>query len=157
MPKQSPKVYADTSIFGGAFDERFSDATWKFLELIRKGNFELVISDVVREEISGAPPPVVQLYKEFARFAGIAEVTEDALVLRDAYQAAGILGPRWRTDALHVALATISRCEIITSWNFSHIVHFEKIPRYNAVNALRGFDPVRIHSPLELIGHEDDD
>jgi hypothetical protein len=28
---------------------------------------------------------------------------------------------------------------MIISWNFKHIVHFQKIPKYNAVNALNGY------------------
>ena len=42
-------------------------------------------------------------------------------------------------DALHVAMATVSECELIVSWNFKDIVHFEKIPKYNAVNVLNGY------------------
>ena len=38
-----------------------------------------------------------------------------------------------------VALATVSKCSLIVSWNFKHIVHFEKIPLYNAVNTLKRF------------------
>jgi len=37
-------------------------------------------------------------------------------------------------DALHVAVATVSNCRLIVSWNFKHIVNFQKIPLYNGVN-----------------------
>jgi predicted nucleic acid-binding protein len=154
MAIRALKTYADTSIFGGAFDDRFKDATGRFLEAVGRGEFILVVSEIVRAEIASAPPPVVELYRQLVSDALTVEVTEEALALRDAYQAAGILGPRWKTDALHVAIASVSECDIIASWNFSHIVHFDKIPRYNAVNALGGFRPVRIHSPWELVGNE---
>lgn len=46
---------------------------------------------------------------------------------------------------------------MIVSWNFKHIVHFEKIPLYNAVNTLQGFGPIQIYSPLEVAGHGNQD
>ena len=41
------------------------------------------------------------------------------------------------------------------SWNFQHIVHFQKIPQYNAVNALHGYNSIAIHSPREVINDDD--
>ncbi|MHC4542617.1 MAG: type II toxin-antitoxin system VapC family toxin, partial [Planctomycetota bacterium] len=61
------------------------------------------------------------------------------------------------TDALHVALATVSQSSLIVSWNFKHIVNFQKIPRYNAVNTLHGQNEIAIYSPLEVIEYEDED
>jgi len=56
-----------------------------------------------------------------------------------------------------VALATVAGCDLIVNWNFRHIVHFERIPLYNAVNSLRGYGRIDIHSPWEVIEHEDQD
>ncbi len=36
------------------------------------------------------------------------------------------------------------------SWNFRHIVHFDKIRRFNAVNLEAGYKPISIHSPREV-------
>lgn len=58
-------------------------------------------------------------------------------------------------DALHVALATTSGCAMIVSWNFKHIVHYDKIRLYNAVNILRGYDEINIFSPWEVIDYEE--
>ena len=77
------------------------------------------------------------------------------LDLRDAYLAAKIVGRRWSTDALHVALATVSGCRVIVSWNFNHIVHFQKIPLYNAVSAVHGYGPIAIHTPQEVTDYEE--
>ena len=41
------RVYADTSVFGGAFDEDFDEASGLFIEAIRRGSFKFVVSDVV--------------------------------------------------------------------------------------------------------------
>ena len=42
------------------------------------------------------------------------------------------------------------------SWNLKHIVHFQKIPRYNAVNTLHGLQELSIHSPQEVIAYEEE-
>jgi hypothetical protein len=76
----------------------------------------------------------------------------DAAALQEAYLKAGILSARSEDDALHVAIATVARCSLIVSWNFRHIVHFEKIPLYNAVNTLKGYGTIGIFSPLEVFG-----
>ncbi len=80
---------------------------------------------------------------------------ERVLALREAYLSAGILGPDWADDAGHVAAATVGGADLIVSWNFRHIVHFEKIRLYNAVNALNNYRAVEIRSPLEVIDYED--
>jgi hypothetical protein len=84
-------------------------------------------------------------------------VTGETLQLQHAYLSAAIVSERFATDALHVALATVAGASMIVSWNFRHIVNFRKIPKYNAVNKLRGYNDIAIYSPLEVIEHEDED
>lgn len=87
--------------------------------------------------------------------AEITEISREALNLRQAYLDAKIVTQKSSDDALHVALATVSGCRLIVSWNFKHIVHFDKIPLYNAVNTVNGFPNIAIFSPLEVIRYED--
>lgn len=56
--------------------------------------------------------------------------------------------------AMPIARATVCGCSIIVSWNFRHIVHFDKIALYNAVNIVEGFSAIRIHTPQEVIVYE---
>ena len=149
------RVYADTSVFGGAFDGEFRSPTRTFFDQVRRGRFALVISAVVRRELLVAPPKVRRLYQEMLALAQAATVNAEALRLAEAYVSADILTPRSMDDALHVALATVSECSMIVSWNFRHIVHFEKIPLYNAVNRVNGYHAIDIFSPQEVIAYED--
>ena len=71
-----------------------------------------------------APEAVRTLFDVMLPFAEIVQITAEALQLRDAYIQAGVVSEKSRDDATHVALATVSGCEIIVSWNFKHIVHF---------------------------------
>jgi predicted nucleic acid-binding protein len=151
------RVYADASVYGGAFDEEFDAASREFFDDVRTGRFCLVVSTVVRDELEDAPERVRSLFDEMRRIAEAADVTEDAVRLQQAYLAAGIVAQQWETDALHVALATESQCAAIVSWNFKHIVNFKKIPLYNGVNLAHGYSSIAIHTPQEVIADEDQD
>ena len=58
LRRQRPRVYADTSVFGGVFDEEFSRPSRLFFDLVHQGKFDLVLSEVVRRELAGAPDTV---------------------------------------------------------------------------------------------------
>lgn len=148
--QRKQRVYVDTSVFGGVFDDEFAGSSAGFFSLIRGGHLSLVTSGLVEDEILRAPANVQGLFNEFLPLAEISAIDESVDRLLHGYLDAGIVSPKWRDDALHVALATVSYCRIIVSWNFKHIVHFQKIPKYNAVNALFGYDAIAIYSPLEV-------
>jgi len=76
-------------------------------------------------------------------------------ILREAYLSAKVIGPQWVDDASHVAIATVVRADIILSWNFRHMVKWDKIRAFNAVNLKLGYPMVTIISPQELISDEE--
>jgi predicted nucleic acid-binding protein len=149
------RVYADTSVFGGVYDDEFKRSSLAFFAQVEAGQFALVTSAVVQDETVAAPLAVRRFFDEMLGFAEVADITASALDLRDAYLQAEIVTPRYSDDALHVALATVSGCTLIVSWNFQHIVHFQKIPLYNAINTLKGYQQIAIFSPQEVIQYED--
>ncbi len=151
------RVYADTSVFGGVYDEEFQQPSQTFFAQVKSGQFVLVTSAVVQDEMVAAPPTVRRFFEELLRLAEVTDITVSALELRDAYLQAKILTPKYSDDALHVALATVAGCPLIVSWNFQHIVHFQKIPLYNAINTLQGYQPIAIYSPREVIRYEDEE
>jgi len=152
------RVYVDTCVFGGAFDSEFQVATRRFFDEVRSGSLHLIVSALVQDELGDAPSQVSDLFAEMLEWTTVAPISADALDLQQAYMDAGILAPKWADDALHVAMATVTDCGLIVSWNFKHIVHFEKIPQYNAVNARHGYRPLAIYSPLEVLhyGNEEE-
>lgn len=147
------KVYADTSVFGGVYDDEFAEPSKEFFAEIENGRFDLVVSAVVRAEISSAQKDVQVFFQRIVGEAEIAEIIHEVLDLRNAYMSAGVVTSKSTNDAAHVAIATITRCRMIVSWNFKHIVHFEKIPKYNAVNTLKGYQPIDIFSPSQVIDY----
>jgi len=149
------RIYVDTSVFGGPFDEEFSETSRRFFEEARQGRYTLLISDVTAREIQKGPPDVRQFFLSLPESQMEQVVmTHEAVTLRDRYIEAGILTPTRLDDAAHVALATIAEADLIVSWNFRHLVHFEKIRQYNAVNLTLGHKSIEVRSPQEVI-HED--
>ncbi len=47
--------------------------------------------------------------------------------------------------------AAVARADLIVSWNFKHIVHVDKIRRFNAVNLIEGYGLIDIRNPLEVV------
>ena len=105
---QAVRVYSDTSVYGGAFDEPFAPASRAFFSRVRRGVFALVVSELVDREISRAPGPVIDLFNEMLVGAEIIAVEDEAIRLQQAYLASGIVTPKFANDALHVALASVS-------------------------------------------------
>ena len=148
--------YADTSVFGGVFDEGFDEASQAFFQQVKEKRFQLVISPIVQKEIKLAPESVRQFFDEMTEYANFIAISEEALLLRQAYLDAGIVTEKSTADALHVALATVAKCQLIVSWNFKHIVHFQKIPLYRAINTVKGYTEINIYSPPEVINYENE-
>lgn len=148
------RVYADTSVFGGVFDDEFREESMTFFELVRGGKLKLITSSVVLREIEPAPEKVRQFFAEVITYAELVEITESALQLRQAYIDYGVVTQKSMLDALHVALASVAGCTMIVSQNFKHIVHFQKIPLYRAINVIKGYSQLDIYSPLEVINYE---
>ena len=145
------RIYLDTSVFGGLWDQEFHEPSDILFKQIKDGKFDLVTSEVVEDEIAAAPLNVQQVFKEFLPDAEVVVVTPEAIRLQDAYLQAKIVSSAYTTDALHVALATVHHCSSIVSWNFKHIVHFQKAPLYNAINVTHGYGSIAISSPREVI------
>lgn len=145
-------MYADTSVFGGCFEEKFSHASTRFFEQVRDGAFVLVVSDVTLEELDPAPQFVSSVLNTVpAQHLERIVSSDDSRRLQSAYMVAGVVGPACGNDAAHIAVATVALVDIIISWNFKHIVHFEKIIGYEGVNAIHGYRSPRIYSPYEVI------
>lgn len=147
------KIYADTSVFGGVFDEEFAEASRKFFDEVAVGRHDLVVSATAQDEINNAPEKIRRFYQDVVGRAEVFRLTPAAEALRDAYLDAGVLTQKSLADAAHVALATVLGCQAIVSWNFKHVVNLQKIPKYNAVNELNGYNRLDIPSPMEVLNY----
>ncbi len=154
---KAQRVYIDTSILGGCFDPEFARWSNALIEDFRTGRLKPVISEVITAEVTDAPPAIRELLVDLLTLAPeTLVVTPEVLALADAYQEHGILTPKFYADGLHIALATIAEVDILISWNFRHIVHYDKIRLFTAVNLERGYKPLAMYSPREVASDEED-
>ena len=73
----------------------------------------------------------------------------------DAYLKAGILRQEARADAEHIAAASVADVDFVISWNFKHVVLYEKISGYQAINLMNSYKEIRIYSPKEVVEDEE--
>ncbi|MBI3535897.1 MAG: PIN domain-containing protein [Deltaproteobacteria bacterium] len=149
------RLYIDTSVFGGCLDDEFCKDSNRLVNAAKKGKVIFVLSDAVFEELIRTPIEVQNILSTIPNEM-IEILTATAMVaeLRDAYLKAKILSNKSRNDAIHVAYATIARVDAIVSWNFRHIVRFDKIKSFNQVNFYSGYGILQIVSPKEVLFDE---
>lgn len=146
------RVYADTSVFGGCFDEEFAEVSKAFFEDVKNGKFILVVSNTTLRELNEAPNYVQQILADLPHdMVEIVKDLEEVGSLRDAYIKAKIIGSANKADAEHIAFASVAEVDFVVSWNFKHIVHYEKITGYQAVNLLNGYKQIHVYSPREVV------
>lgn len=142
-------------MLGGCEDEDFREPSLRLLEAFQRGELILVLSELTVRELEGAPEEVRVLLGQVpgAHIEAIA-LSQEAEELAAAYIEDGAIAARMRADALHIALATVARVDVLVSWNFKHIVNLKRIHAYNSVNLKRGYPLLEIRSPREVPGDE---
>ena len=146
------RVYVDNSVISGTQDEEFAGDSRRFFELVAVGEYVALVSSITYDEMEGAPPEAARILLDLPPDV-LEEVVVDDEVgsLADAYLRAAVLGERRRYDALHVAAASVAGADVIVSWNFEHMVNYNRIQKFNAVNLLNGYRPLDIRSPREVL------
>jgi hypothetical protein len=151
------RIYTDTSVIGGCFDEEFADASGQLLNTFKTGGAILVVSDLTLVELQDAPARVRAVLEEIPlAYREDVELTEEAATLAEWYITAGVVVASKRVDAQHIALATIRRVDVLVSWNFKHIVNLERIQGYNSVNLRLGYPLLEIRTPQEVLSYEEE-
>ena len=148
------RIYADTSVFGGCYDDEFALESMRFMRDVRHKKYILLLTDMVIAELRDAPRRIADIISSIPpETIERVEIDDEIFALRDVYLEAGIVSKRWTDDATHVAAATVARADALVSWNFKHIVRLDKMKLYNQVNLLNGYGLLTIISPKELAGY----
>ncbi len=146
------RVYIDTSVIGGYFDEEFEFYTKLFFEKVEQEKFKIILSDILTTELQGAPDKVVTFFNSISKKnIEYIEQTEDSIQLGEEYLNEGVVGKTSRTDCRHIALATLINADILVSWNFKHIVNIKRIRGFNSVNIKYGHRILEIRTPREIL------
>jgi len=147
------RLYLDTSVFGGCLDDAqgWNEDSLRVVDYIISKKADLITSDLLEKELSTAPAQVRKIYEAIpGESKRISSTNKEVDSLAEAYIRAGVVCRRWKADCLHVALATIAAADAIVSWNFKHIVRFDRIRGFNTVNLSEGRSLMQIVSPKEV-------
>ena len=145
------RVYVDTSVFGGVHDAEFTEESKRFFAHVKCGDYIVLLSDETLRELDGAPELVKKVLQDLdPKSAELVEIDQEVQQLASAYMSENILGKASEGDAFHVAAATVANADLILSWNFKHIVNYDRIRGFNGVNLKYGYKAMSIISPMEL-------
>lgn len=152
------RVYIDTSVVGGFFDEEFSPDTIPFFDIVKQGGMTIIVSDLLEAELLRAPEVVKQLLDSLP-LSSIEKISlsEEAVLLADKYIESKVVGRTSRADCQHIAIVTICHADVLVSWNFKHIVNLDKIRGYNGINFQLGYQMIEIRTPKEIFSYENEE
>ncbi|MDR0448288.1 MAG: hypothetical protein LBH07_06430 [Treponema sp.] len=160
MPR-IPTIYLETTIFNFPFvddaPQYQAEARQLFAE-IKTEKFRPFTSEYVLDELEETKD--AEKLKEMKALIADNAVevlpgNDETMRLADLYVAEGVVPEKYSTDAVHIAAATVAGLDFIISLNFRHIVKHKTIIQTEIINAREGFKRVFIHTPAEVIDHEE--
>ena len=152
------RFYFDTSVFGGLFDVEFEEETALLFEKVTLGQIKCVYSNLTESELTNAPERVRNYFETIKdEFKEKVFVTLEGLKLAQTYVDEKVVGETSLDDCIHIATATLSKVNMLISWNFKHIVNIYRIRGYNSINLRLGYPTLEIHSPKEIVNYGNED
>jgi len=125
-------------------------------ERVKLGNIICAYSDLTETGLVNAPNRVIEYFKNLPNVSlEKVEINDDILTLASKYIEEKVMGYTSFDDCVHIATATITKADILVSWNFKHIVNVYRIRGYNPVNIRMNYLSLEIRSPKEIIKYED--
>src|SRR6185295_10268947 len=149
-------VYVETSVIGAYLDngEPFRrDLTIRWWEH-ELGDYTPYISPLVVRELERMDEPKRTGYLNLIRNVSQYEIGEEAAILAEGYISRGIFHRKYIANALHVAIASVNKADLLVTWDFGHIASFYRQSRVQLVNTVGGFFVPMIVTPEFLISAE---
>src|SRR5688572_16800537 len=99
------RIYIDTSVVGGYFDNEFQEATRRLFKRLEDNEVKFIISDLLDLELTLAPQHVGELLLRYSadRFERV-ELTQETMDLADRYISEKVVGRTSLADCRHIAL-----------------------------------------------------
>jgi hypothetical protein len=116
-----------------------------------------VVSEAVKTESEDGDPEAVERRLAFMEDFESMDVSAEAEALATRLMDAIRLKEKYRTDAVHMALAAIRGADLLLSWNCKHIANSVTIPKVVATLALAGYACPAIATPRQRLEERDND
>ncbi len=153
-----PSVYIETTIPSFYYEVRPQPEMVSRREWTREwwsehlSAYDAYTSEAVIEELEGGTFPgkdrALELVGELP-LLDIDEPVADAVV---AYISHRVMPADPVGDALHLAIASIYKCDFLLTWNCRHLANANKFGPIRRINTLLGLFVPTLVTPLELLG-----
>ena len=103
------------------------------------------------QEANGGDPQAAK--RRVVAIEGLPEldISQEAELLAIQLLEGSALPEKAKTDALHIAVATVHGIDYLLTWNCKHIANAMMRPRIEAICRAAGYEPPVICTPLELM------
>ena len=154
------KIYLDTSVISYLYQKDVPEkmqVTLKFWELLKRQVYEVYISDIVINEIKECDGEKLKILLDYLERIdyNIIETDENTVELAEKFIDFGILKQKSFDDCQHISAAILAGCDIITSWNFKHIVNVKTVRGVKVITTLEGYKDLLIYPPSVLVEGEE--
>ena len=119
--------------------------------------FELVISELVREEAGAGDPDAGRARLTLLASLALLDATAEAQELAERLVSASAVPEAAIRDAAHIAIAAANGIEYLVTWNFRHIANAVTRTQIESVCRQAGFESPVICTPEELMENIDDE
>ena len=133
--------------------------TLKLWDIFKRRRYEVYISDIVLNEIYECNEEKLRILLNYLNQIEytVIRTDKDTIELAEKFIDFGILKQKSFDDCQHIAAAILAGCDIITSWNFKHIVNVKTVRGVKTITTLEGYKDLLIYPPSVLAEEEDDD
>lgn len=153
-----PRVYIETSIPSFYHEDRtetFAVARreWTSEWWEKRGHlYELVSSQAVLDELNEGDYLKKDKCVALLNDIPLVPIEPEIATIVQAYIHHKIMPNDAGGDALHLALASYYKCDILLTWNCHHLANANKFNHIRYINTMLGLFTPSIVTPLELLG-----
>jgi hypothetical protein len=157
MPNRLECVYLETTFISYLVAEDSRDTLIARRQAISRGWFErqrhkydCVVSAAVEDECRRGDPE--QAARRMAILAGLSTlaVNSEIMELASLLLIPGGLPAGARLDAIHLAAATVHKCDFLLTWNIRHIANASIRKVTERILKSHGYEPALVCTPEEL-------
>ncbi len=117
--------------------------------------YEPVTSIAVIDELEQGSHPKQKECLSLIRAIPILPVTKPIAEIIQTYIDHNLMPNDPKGDALHLALASVHRCQFLLTWNCLHLANANKREHIRHVNTLLGLHVPMLATPMELVREQD--
>ena len=154
----NPSVYIETTIPSFYFEERPEPEMVARRRWTRewwdnhRSNYELLTSGAVADELERGDFPNQNEALALIQGLPLVEIPQAVADTVSSYILHHVMPADPAGDALHLAIASVHKCDFLLTWNCRHLANANKFAHIRRVNGMLGLFVPTLVTPLELLG-----